>query len=62
MTISDASKLLSKEVNYMGHISILKDVRQINERLIIGETEDGIIANIILFKVKNGNGKWSDIE
>jgi hypothetical protein len=62
MTLEDAQKLIGKEVIYMNVVGKLKAVRSIeNGRIIVGETEEKMIINMILFKVKDDEGNWKDI-
>jgi len=63
MTFEDAQKLIGKEVMYMNVVGKLKAVRSIEDgRIIVGETEEKMIINIILYKVKDENGNWKNID
>jgi hypothetical protein len=63
MTLEDAQKLIGKEVMYMDVVGKLKAARSIEDgRIIVGETEEKMIINIILFKIKDDEGNWKSID
>lgn len=62
--LEEAKKYIGKEVMYSNIIGILQKVNEIGseEKMIIGYTDNGLCINIILFKCKDEDGSWKDID
>jgi hypothetical protein len=65
MNLKEAEKFVGKEVSYANLTGILQKVRQLTENtpeMILGYTDNGLVINIVLYRYKDENGNWVDIE
>lgn len=65
MNLKEAEKFIGKEVSYANQTGFLQKVRQLTENtpeIILGYTDNGLVINIVLYKYKDDNGNWVEIE